>query len=104
MSLTGHKIHGSLLGDTLLAADLQDSLANIRQSTKNTQKLTNDLDDLVNQIHADLAAGKESLHLLLRDSVTAGRTRKSLDNIEQGTDGFNQNMEALKHNFLFRGY
>jgi phospholipid/cholesterol/gamma-HCH transport system substrate-binding protein len=28
----------------------------------------------------------------------------SLTNIEQGTAAFNQNMEALKHNFLLRGY
>ncbi len=27
-----------------------------------------------------------------------------MDNLQKGTDGFNQNMEALKHNFLFRGY
>jgi phospholipid/cholesterol/gamma-HCH transport system substrate-binding protein len=27
-----------------------------------------------------------------------------MDNIQKGTDGFNQNMEALKHNFLFKGY
>jgi len=100
----GKGLAGSLLGDTLPAADLRASLTNVRQFTKNTQKLTNDLDDLVNQIHADLATGKGSLHLLLRDSVTADRIRKSLDNIEQGTDGFNQNMEALKHNFLFKGY
>ena len=25
-------------------------------------------------------------------------------NINQGTEKFNQNMEALKHNFLTRGY
>jgi len=27
-----------------------------------------------------------------------------LDNIHQGTEGFNQNMEAIKHSFLLRGY
>lgn len=32
------------------------------------------------------------------------KVNATLDNIQQGTDGFNQNMEALKHNFLFRGY
>jgi len=101
---TGKGLAGSLLSDTLLAADLRASLANIRQSTVNTKKLTNDLDGLVNQINADLAIGKGTLHLLLRDSVSAAHIRKSLDNIEQGTDGFNQNMEALKHNFFFRGY
>ena len=29
---------------------------------------------------------------------------KSLDNIQKGTHGFNEVMEALKHNFLLRGY
>ncbi len=29
---------------------------------------------------------------------------KSMENIEQGTERFNENMEALKHNFLTRGY
>ena len=32
------------------------------------------------------------------------KLNKSLNNIQTGTDGFNQNMEALKHNFLLRGY
>jgi len=27
-----------------------------------------------------------------------------MKNINEGTDKFNDNMEALKHNFLFRGY
>lgn len=27
-----------------------------------------------------------------------------MEHIEKGTEGFNENMEALKHNFLFRGY
>lgn len=29
---------------------------------------------------------------------------KTMHNIEEGTDKFNENMEALKHNFLTRGY
>ena len=30
--------------------------------------------------------------------------KSTLKNINEGTDKFNQNMEALKHNFLTRGY
>jgi len=100
----GKGLAGTLLTDTALAADLRISLANVRQSTVNTQKLTRDLDGLVSQINEELITGKGSLHLLLRDSVAAGHILKSLNNIEQGTDGFNQNMQALKHNFLFRGF
>jgi phospholipid/cholesterol/gamma-HCH transport system substrate-binding protein len=51
-----------------------------------------------------LNAGPGSIHDLLKDSLLAYKLTQSLDNIEKGTDGFNQNMEALKHNFLFRGY
>jgi phospholipid/cholesterol/gamma-HCH transport system substrate-binding protein len=41
---------------------------------------------------------------LLKDTALVSRLNQSLDNILKGTDGFNQNMEALKHNFLLRGY
>ena len=29
---------------------------------------------------------------------------QSMENIEEATHRFNENMEALKHNILFRGY
>jgi phospholipid/cholesterol/gamma-HCH transport system substrate-binding protein len=37
-------------------------------------------------------------------SVTAKNLSISMENIKKGTDGFNQSMEALKHNFLLHGY
>ena len=48
--------------------------------------------------------GKGTVHSLLKDSILVQKLNNSLQNIEKGTDGFNQNMEALKSNFLFRGY
>lgn len=100
----GKGLAGALLSDTGMTTNLRTAMINIRQATAKTQKMAVDLDGLVSQINNDLAGGKGTLHLLLRDSTTAGHIRQSLKNIEQGTDGFNQNMEALKHNFLFRGY
>ena len=38
------------------------------------------------------------------DGLMVMKLNSSLDNIQKGTDGFNQSMEALKHNFLLRGY
>lgn len=95
---------GALLSDTSLTVNLQAAMANLRQATAKTQKLTIDLDHMASQINDDLTTGKGTLHLLLKDSIAAGHIQQSLKNIENGTDGFNQNMEALKHNFLFRGY
>jgi len=40
----------------------------------------------------------------LRDSLITQRLNTSMYNVQKGTDGFNQIVEALKHNFLVRGY
>lgn len=100
----GKGLAGTLVSDTLLAADLRAALTNIRRTTEHTQSLSRELDELVSEVNSSLVNGKGTLHLLLKDSIAAGHIRKSLEHIEQGTDGFNQNMEALKHNFLFKGY
>jgi phospholipid/cholesterol/gamma-HCH transport system substrate-binding protein len=52
----------------------------------------------------EINSGKGTIHALLKDSSITAKLNQSLDNIQKGTDGFNQNMEALKHNFLFRSY
>jgi phospholipid/cholesterol/gamma-HCH transport system substrate-binding protein len=62
------------------------------------------ISNMVAGIQNDINNGKGTVNVLLKDSMLAARLNASLDNIQQGTDGFNQNMEALKHNFLFRGY
>ena len=49
------------------------------------------------------ANGAGSRHVL--DAAAMSRQlRQTMTNAEQGTDGFSQSMEALKHNFLLRGY
>jgi phospholipid/cholesterol/gamma-HCH transport system substrate-binding protein len=88
---------GVLLADTGFAKNLQEAMVKIRLAGENADKL-------VAQLNKDFAQGKGPLNTLLRDSVTARNISLSLENIQKGTDGFNQNMEALKHNFLFRGY
>lgn len=88
---------GILLADTGFAKNLQEAMVKIRLAGDNADKL-------VAQLNKDFAQGKGPLNALLRDSVTARNISLSLENIQKGTDGFNQNMEALKHNFLFRGY
>jgi phospholipid/cholesterol/gamma-HCH transport system substrate-binding protein len=40
----------------------------------------------------------------MKDSVMAERLRRTLEHVEEGTAAFNLNMEAMRHNFLFRGY
>jgi len=48
--------------------------------------------------------GKGVLNKVATDTVLANQLMSTMKNIEEGTEKFNENMEALKHNFLTRGY
>lgn len=52
----------------------------------------------------DMKEGDGTAGLLLTDTLLRQSLFQSAKNIEQGTDRFNQNMEALKTNFLFKKY
>jgi phospholipid/cholesterol/gamma-HCH transport system substrate-binding protein len=67
-------------------------------------KLAAEMSGTVAGIHTDINEGKGPVNALLKDSLLTEKINAALENIREGTDGFNQNMEALKHNFLFRGY
>lgn len=95
---------GVLLSDTSLAMNLKQAVINMNSTTANANKLTLQLNKMLKQADDDLANGKGTLHLLLKDSLLTKSIKSTLQNVQEGTDGFNQNMEALKHNFLFRGY
>jgi phospholipid/cholesterol/gamma-HCH transport system substrate-binding protein len=95
---------GLLMKDTTLAYNLSEAISKIRQASDNANQVTVQMNKMINDMNGDLHKGKGIVKLLLNDSVTAKNLSLSMENIRKGTDGFNQNMEALKHNFLLRGY
>jgi phospholipid/cholesterol/gamma-HCH transport system substrate-binding protein len=42
--------------------------------------------------------------MAFQDSIAADDIRQSLKHLASGLQKFDENMEALKHNFLTRGY
>jgi len=95
---------GILLKDTTFAGNLNEAALKIRSASDNANNLTIQLNRIVKEVDNNLNKGKGTVGLLLKDSTTAKNLSTSVENIRKGTDGFNQNMEALKHNFLLRGY
>jgi phospholipid/cholesterol/gamma-HCH transport system substrate-binding protein len=55
-------------------------------------------------VEKDINQEGGSVNALMRDSVMADRLRATIENAERGTAAFAEDMEALKHNFLFRRY
>ncbi|EMS31743.1 ABC transporter, permease component [Mariniradius saccharolyticus AK6] len=53
---------------------------------------------------AEVEAGQGTAGLILKDSATRESIHQSIMMIEKGVEEFNINMEAMRHNFLFRRY
>ncbi|MDN3655512.1 MlaD family protein [Ferruginibacter paludis] len=95
---------GTLLKDTVFAANLNEAILKIKSVGGQADSLLYEISTMVAGIKEDKDNGNGTLHALFKDSGIVIKLNASLDNIQRGTDGFNQNMEALKHNFLFRGF
>lgn len=95
---------GQLLTDTTLASGLSGSVEQIKRIGIRADSLSVHITTLVDSISEEINHGQGTVNALLKDREMTQRFSNSLTNIEEGTRAFHQNMEALKHNFLFRGY
>jgi phospholipid/cholesterol/gamma-HCH transport system substrate-binding protein len=83
-----------------LPVSFDDMLANLKITTDNASSITNDLADIIANIHS----GKGTIGKLFMDTVFAENLDKTIVNVKQGTKGFKQNMDAAQKSFLLRGF
>lgn len=95
---------GALLTDTSYAHSIAHILDKMEMVSDDADSLVNTIDYAVEELRYDIQNGNGPITSLLQDSLVFPEVHASLQNIRKGTESFNQNMEALKHNFLFRGY
>lgn len=91
---------GMLLNDSISAGKLKTVVSNLERSSEEIEILLNN----VNAVVTDFNSNDGAYNYLVRDTSLVNNLKSTLKNINEGTDKFNQNMEALKHNFLTRGY
>lgn len=94
----------SVLADTTMAKQFNQVLSDMKKIEGSANLLTQKINQLADQVDNDYNQQQGMVNTLLKDTLSASRLRNTLDHVEKGTDAFQQNMEALKHNFLLRGY
>ncbi|MCB0597699.1 MAG: MCE family protein [Lewinellaceae bacterium] len=117
--LTGEVEEGSgllnqLLYDTTVITNLNASISQIDTLAEKAMPVLTELRRSAEDIAASsailksamqqLAEGEGAATLLLRDTAFANNLEQTMQHIEEGTARFNENMEAMRHNFLFRRY
>jgi len=95
---------GVILTDTMLVYNLNEAILKIKKVGDSADNLLHQASSTVAGVQRDINNGKGPVNALLKDAELTAQLNKSLDNIQKGTDAFNQSMDALKHSFLFRGY
>lgn len=101
---SGKGVLGVLLQDTGFSRQLDAAMTKIQAAANNIDTLSNSLKMSASHIQSAVVNPKTTAGAILDDSLIVQKIHASLENIRLGTEGFNQNMEALKHNFLFRSY
>jgi phospholipid/cholesterol/gamma-HCH transport system substrate-binding protein len=96
----GNGLAGTLFTDTTLTARLEKAMTEIQTASEKTAIMMNNLESVM----SGLKSGQGTAGLLLSDTTLRQTLMESALQVRQGTTRFNENMEALKSNFLFRKY
>ncbi len=91
---------GMLLNDSISGNNLKSIVNNLEASSLEIDKVVSNINTVVDNFNSSEGA----YHYIVKDTSLVNNLKSTLFNINEGTDKFNQNMEALKHNFFFRGY
>lgn len=97
---TGPGLLPMLISDTGYAHTFQSALANIEEVSVNAGEVSEGLQNLASKINEK----NNTIGVLLADTVAAANLKVTLENAAHASSKLDENMEAMQHNFLFRGY
>lgn len=122
---SGQGMLGRLIQDTTIAENVNQTIENFKKSSEGldetievtkenvfafmeglqaTVAKTEVASDQLGEIMMKINNGEGAVGMLLKDTVIVNNIDETIVNLKESSKSLNENMEALKHNFLFRGY
>ncbi|SJZ97467.1 MlaD family protein [Sediminibacterium ginsengisoli] len=105
-NMSGNLKNGDRIA-TVNPPDMDRMIAKATSILNNAESITGDLADIVQRVNngeGSLGRLVSSDKLARELESTVSSTRSTMQSIKKGADGFSDNMDAAKNNFLFRGY
>jgi phospholipid/cholesterol/gamma-HCH transport system substrate-binding protein len=96
----GDGLVNKLASDTTLSFVFDQTLQNVKEVSRNSAEMSKGIQSLISKMNSQ----NNAIGVLLADSSFAGKLKETLDNAESASAKLDENMEAMQHNFLLRGY
>lgn len=93
-------VAGTLLTDTISRDRIEDVIKNLDSSANSIVEITRNVENMIKEIKE----GEGALNYLTQDESLVRNLDTTMINIKESSIKMNENMEALRHNFFFRGY
>ncbi len=97
-------LSNDLITDTVVFSKLRSSVSQIEGLTKTAHEVINTLNTTTKTVNAGLSNASSPAGVLLHDAQSAESLKAVIKNLETSTQKLDENMEALQHNFLLRGF
>jgi len=89
-----------VLKDSAVANDIKNVFSNLDKSSAEIDNVISNL----NKTILNIKDGNGALNYLANDKKLVTNIDSTMTNITEASKRLNENMEAIRHNFLFRGY
>lgn len=114
----GNGTLGRLIQDSTIAKDINETIINFKKSSagvvenmdvimKSFNKTAGNVQitsDQLAEIVTNVNQGQGTIGRLIQDTTVAENINQTIINLRNSSKGLDDNLEALKNNFLFRGY
>ena len=97
---TKGSLTNDLVSDTIIFNRLRSTVTQLQQVAQSAQAAVKNVDDAT----LGLKNPSSPLGVLLTDTKAADDLKSTLDNLNKGSKKLDEDLEALQHNFLLRGF
>jgi phospholipid/cholesterol/gamma-HCH transport system substrate-binding protein len=101
-SLTNNLIHDTIFYSRLkfTASQIQQASVTIKESSDNIKRITGNIENVSRRLDSTASP----VGVLLNDEEAGENLKITLENLQSGSKKLDEDLEALQHNFLFRGF
>ena len=101
---TKGSLANDLVTDTVIFNKLRSTALQFQTISETSNDIVNDLKKASNTINTGIADKTAPIGMLLNDQQAASYLKTTLQNLQSGSKKLDDDLEAVQHNFLLRGF